>query len=58
MTALHAVMISAGAALLPITQSAAAELGATRTRLIAAPSRKARSEVLDICAEERVPHMA
>jgi hypothetical protein len=47
-------MISAGAALLPITQSAAAEAGAARTRLIAALSRKALSEILDICAEERV----
>jgi hypothetical protein len=54
MMALHAEMISAGAALLPITQSTEAEAGAARARPIAAPRREARSEALDICAEERV----
>jgi len=60
MMAPHAVISSAGAVLLPITQSTAAEAGAARTRLIAALSRKARSGILangNICAEERVPHI-
>ena len=45
MMALHAGISSAGAALLPITQSTPAEAGATRTTLIAAPSRNERNEI-------------
>jgi hypothetical protein len=58
MIALHVGINSAGVALLPSTQSAAAEAGAARARLIAAPKSKACSEILKICAEERLPHMA
>ncbi|MEZ2145899.1 hypothetical protein AAE026_26945 [Bradyrhizobium sp. DN5] len=61
MMALHAEIRSAGVALLPGTQSVPAEAGATSARLIAAPRKNARSEILaneGICAEKGVPHMA
>src|SRR5947209_8620993 len=57
MIALHAGISSAGGALVPETQSTA-DAGAARTRLIVAPKTKACSEFLNICAEERLPHMA
>ncbi len=60
MMGLQAAISSAGAALLPITQSVLAEAGQASAKLMAAPRKKARSEILageGACAEKGVPHM-